>query len=124
MTKGRYHVAFSLLFALGTIAAGAAQDQVYKPGNGVTLPAVVHEVKPEYTSAAKSAGIRGSVFLKVVVASDGTVGDVQVTQSLDTEYGLDEQAVKAMKQWEFRPGTKDGKAVPVEVAVEMTFTLK
>jgi hypothetical protein len=29
-----------------------------------------------------------------------------------------------MKQWEFKPGTKDGKAVPVEVAVEMTFTLK
>jgi TonB family protein len=124
MTKGRYHVALSLLFALGTITGLASQEQVYKPGNGVTLPAVVHEVKPAYTAAAKDAGIRGSVFLKVVVATDGSVADVQVTQSLDTEYGLDEEAFKAMKQWEFKPGTKEGKAVPVEVAVEMTFTLK
>ena len=118
----RIFIAVALV--LGLSAGIAAQEPAYKPGNGVTLPAVVHEVKPTYTSAAKAAGIRGSVYLKVVVAADGSVGDVQVTQSLDTEYGLDEQAVKAMKQWEFTPGTKDGKAVPVEVAVEMTFTLK
>ena len=29
-----------------------------------------------------------------------------------------------MKQWEFKPGMKDGKAVAVRVHVEMTFTLK
>ena len=55
---------------------------------------------------------------------NGTVGDVTVTRSLDTVHGLDEQAVKAMEQWTFDPGRKDGKAVPVLVTVEMTFTLK
>ena len=38
--------------------------------------------------------------------------------------GLDQQAVKAAKQWRFRPGTKDGKAVAVSVTLEMRFTLK
>jgi hypothetical protein len=29
-----------------------------------------------------------------------------------------------MRQWEFKPGTKEGKAVAVKVVVEMTFSLK
>jgi TonB family protein len=49
---------------------------------------------------------------------------VKVTESLDTVYGLDAEAVKAVKQWLFTPGTKNGKPVPVKVDIEMTFTLK
>ena len=45
-----------------------------------------------------------------------------VTRSLDAE--LDEEAIKAAKQWDFKPGTKDGEAVAVQVNIEMTFTLK
>jgi periplasmic protein TonB len=111
--------------AVGMIAAtGAAQDAetVYVPGKDVTAPRVVKEVKPLYTAEARSAKVQGTIGLDVVVLKDGRVGDVRVTRSLDA--GLDEQAVKAVKQWEFEPGKKDGKPVPVRVDVEMTFTLK
>ena len=103
---------------------GAAQETIYTPGNGVTLPKLVKEVHPEYTQEAKDAHIEGTVGLSTVVLADGSVGDVKVTRSLDTTYGLDDQAVKAMKQWTFEPGTKDGKAVAVRVSVNLTFTLK
>ena len=73
---------------------------------------------------AMDAKIQGNVRLEAVVLEDGTVGTVRITKSLDTEHGLDVEAVNAMKQWTFKPGTKDGKAVPVQVEVEMTFTLK
>ena len=108
------------------MAAGAGQkdEQVQKPGNGVTAPRIVREVKPNYTRDAMDAKIQGAVWLEAVVLEDGTVGTVKVTKSLDTEHGLDEEAVKAMKQWTFKPGTKDGKAVPVQIEVEMTFRLK
>ena len=44
-------------------------------------------------------------------------------RSLDKRYGLDDESVKALKQWQFTPGQKDGVAVPVVVEVEMTFTI-
>ena len=97
---------------------------VVPPGNGVVAPRLVKDEKPNYTAAAMQEKIAGTVLLEVVVNADGKVGDVRVTQSLDREYGLDDQAVAAVKQWEFKPGTKDGVAIPVVVKVEMTFTLR
>ena len=97
---------------------------VVVPGNGVIAPRLVKDEKPKYTADAMRAQIAGTVWLDVVVLTDGKVGDVRVTQSLDREFGLDDQAIAAVKQWEFKPGTKDGVAVPVAVKVEMTFSLK
>lgn len=96
----------------------------YAPGSGVDAPKLVKDVKPNYTAAAMDAKISGIVLLEVVVLTDGKVGDVRVTQSLDREFGLDDQAIAAVKQWQFKPGTKDGVAVPVAVKVEMSFTLR
>jgi TonB family protein len=97
---------------------------VYEPGNGVSVPTLVKEVKPSYTARAVAAGIQGTVLMSAVVLADGTVGEVTVVRSLDTVYGLDTQAVNAVKQWLFNPGQKDGVAVAVRVTIEMSFTLK
>ena len=114
-----------VLFALAFVALVGVQDStIYVPGNGVSLPQVVKQVKAEYTEEAKQNRIEGKVGLDVVVLADGTIGDVKVAQSLDTVYGLDANAVKAMKQWQFKPGMKDGKPVAVRVHVEMAYTLK
>jgi periplasmic protein TonB len=95
---------------------------VYKPGAGVSAPVVVKEVRPQYTPDAKDAKTQGTVLVECVVQADGTIGDVKVLKSLDA--GLDQEAIKAVRQWRFEPGTKDGKPVPVMVTLEMTFTLR
>ncbi len=87
------------------------------------MPRVVHAVKPVYTKEAMKAKLQGVVIVEVVVMPDGTVGDVRVVKSLDREFGLDEAAIAAAKQWRFEPGTRQGKPVPVIVALEMTFNL-
>jgi TonB family protein len=46
-----------------------------------------------------------------------------VKQPLDAVHGLDDAAVEAARQWTFKPGTKDGKAVDVEVTLSFKFTL-
>ena len=85
---------------------------------------MVHEVKPEYTPQGMQAKIQGSVWMHVVIGATGDVTDVQITRSLDQEFGLDDKAIEAAHQWKFKPGTKDGKPVAVRVTVEMRFTLK
>jgi periplasmic protein TonB len=114
-----------LLLALVLAAFAGVQDStVYDLGNGVSLPEVVRTVYAQYTSEAMKKRIKGKVALEAVVLSDGKVGDVKVVKSVDKIYGLDDNAVKAMKQWEFKPGTKDGKAVAVRIQVDMAFTMK
>jgi TonB family protein len=119
-------ITFAATIVAVTFGVARAQQvtTVYRPGNGVTLPKVTREVRPQYTSDAMRAGISGTVVLELTVKTDGTPDDVEVTRSLDKEHGLDEQAVNAAKQWRFEPGTKDGKPVPVRVWIEMTFTMK
>ena len=114
------------LMVIATLTAVAAQEPapVYAPGNGVSLPVVVKQVPPQYTQEAKDARIQGTVLLECVVLADGTIGDVSVKRSLDSTLGLDQEAVKAMKQWQFSPGMKDGKPVAVRVQVESAFTLQ
>src|SRR6266849_3881821 len=101
------------LFAVACLVAASvissAAQEVYRPGNGVTTPIVIKEVKPDYTQEAKARRIEGSVLLDVVVGANGAVSDVKVAKSLDSVYGLDTQAVNAAKEWTFKPGMKDGK---------------
>jgi TonB family protein len=115
------------MFVAGVVAltlGGSArtQEAVYRPGKGVTDPVLTHEVKPLYTDAAKSRKIQGAVELSAVVLKDGTVGETHITRSLDAD--LDREAEKAAKQWRFKPGTKDGEPVNVQVTIELTFTLR
>ena len=73
---------------------------------------MLREVKPQYTSDAMRAKVQGTVLLECVVRPDGSVGDMQVVRSLDPTFGLDQEAIKAAKQWRFAPGTRLGEAGP------------
>ena len=59
--------------------------------------------------------------MSVVVGTDGKTSDLQLRKSLG--YGLDEQALNSITQWIFKPGTRDGMAVPVQASIEVNFRL-
>ncbi|MGE5359688.1 MAG: energy transducer TonB [Bacteroidales bacterium] len=101
------------------------RDRVYDEGApGVIPPAAVSETKPAYTAEAMRQKLQGRITLSAVVLPDGSVGDVAIVDSLDKQYGLDDEAVKALRQWRFRPGSKDGRSVAVRTRVELTFSLR
>ena len=109
---------------LGSTLVAVHAQQVYKAGDGVSLPTAITQVKAQYTQEAMAARIEGVVQLNATVRTDGTVTDVTVTRSLDKVLGLDAEAVKALKQWTFKPGQKDGKDVAVNLDFRMNFTLQ
>ena len=109
---------------LGPGWGGGYSGGAYRPGSGIEPPVVVKEVKPQYTPEAMRAKIQGSVWLECVVVPEGICVDIQVVRSLDPVFGLDQEAVKAAKQWRFIPGKRQNQPVPVLVTIDMNFTLR
>jgi periplasmic protein TonB len=109
---------------LGPGSGGGTGGGVYRPGTGIVSPRLIKEVKPNYTGEAMRAKIQGEVWMEAVVMADGSVGQVSITRSLDPNFGLDEEAIRTVKQWRFAPGTRQGQPVAVLVEVQMTFTLR
>ena len=103
-------------------AAEPAPGAVFRPSSDIVNPRLLREVRPQYTAEALNAKITGTVHLEMVVLPDGTVGDVRITQWLDP--GLNEESVKAARQWVFEPGTRFGEPVAVRVNRALDFNLR
>ena len=102
-------------------------DDGFGPGDGGTGPQLIHEVRPAYTVEAMRAKVQGQVELDVVVLADGSVDpkQIRIARSLDRVFGLDAQAIDAVRQWRFRPArNRHQQPVPARVRVELTFTLR
>jgi periplasmic protein TonB len=107
---------------IGPGSGGGAGGGPYRPGSGITPPAVQREVKPDYTDEARRRGVSGDVVLEIIVRRDGSVGDVKVLQGLGA--GLDQRAVDAVRQWRFSPARRFGTPVDVVVEVAVEFKLR
>jgi TonB family protein len=91
-------------------------------GGGVSAPTVVYRVEPEYSEEARKARYQGTVVLEAVVKRDGKVDVLRLVRSLG--FGLDQNAIQALKQWRFRPATENGMPVDVTVNIEVNFSLR
>ena len=101
----------------------AAQGAVHKVGvDGVKAPRLLNKVEPAYTDEASEAKLEGTVLLTIEVHPDGRAYNIEVKRGIGM--GLDEQAIAAVEQWTFEPGTKDGKPVIVGASVEINFKLE
>jgi TonB family protein len=84
-------------------------------------PHLVNPVDPEYSREARKNKITGIVGLWLVVGPDGRPHEVLLVRSLG--YGLDEEAIKAVKKWKFSPATRDGQPVAVQINANVDFHL-
>src|SRR5262249_39023977 len=83
---------------------------------------LVRDVKPTYTPEALRARVQGLVTMRAIVMADGSIARASIMRSLDA--GLDQEALRTVRLWRFRPGMRGGKPVPVMVEIEMMFTLR
>ncbi len=122
----RFLLALPLVFGLAAVAQ--PQDSQSQPdpaachiGKTTTAPRARYTPGAPFSDEARKKHIDGTVLLKIVVATDGSVHDITVTKGLG--YGLDEQAVKTVGTWRFDPATRisDGEPVACGMSVEVTF---
>ena len=113
-----------IVFALVAQTAALAQTpDVGRLAIGGVRPAeILQRVEPRYSDSAKSLQIEGVVWIQAMIKIDGSIDVLRVVEGLG--YGLDTNALIAIRQWKFRPGTKDGvpaeliQNIPVEFSLE------
>jgi TonB family protein len=98
-------------------------DGAYMVGiGGIGIPSCVACREPSYSDQARSAKISGIVVLHLIITAEGRAANIQVQRSLS--YGLDEKAVKAVRNWRFKPAVgPEGKPVPVWTDIEVNFRI-
>ena len=84
------------------------------------FPEAITRVPPDYPEIARASGTEGTVLIQALVGKDGKVKDTKVVKSVPV---LDDAAVKAVKQWVFKPALSNNKPVAVWVAVPVRFSL-
>jgi TonB family protein len=112
------------LLASGVAARRAAilkVPAVYKIGGNVTAPRILSKVEPQYSEEARKNKLQGTISMNLVVDPTGAPTQIAVLRPLGM--GLDEEAIAAVSQWKFSPGTKNGTAVPVFTQIEITLHL-
>jgi len=86
-------------------------------------PEMIYQERPEYPRLAKSAGLTGTVWVKVLVDKDGTVRQAMVGKSSGTQ-ALDEAAVAVAPKNKFKPGIQNGRPVACWATYRVDFNLE
>jgi TonB family protein len=124
---GRMMAAMPAFWKLYYEAAAAKRD--YRPSD----PAVLHQsmvdkkarlvttFEPESNEYAQSNGVAGMALYHAVIGADGKPGEIAVGRPIG--FGLDENAVEAIRKAAFEPAVKDGHPVPVVLDLVVEFRI-
>jgi len=100
---------------------GTDYDKIFS-GREVTSKArVLSKPEPTYTEAARKNQITGTVVLRAVFSSGGSVTNIHAVSGLPD--GLTERAIAAAKSIRFVPATKDGRPVSMWMELQYNFNL-
>jgi TonB family protein len=77
--------------------------------------------EPDSNEFAQANGIAGPALYHTVIGADGKVGEVAVARPIG--FGLDENAVAAIRKASFQPAIKDGKPVAVLLDLYVSFRI-
>ena len=87
---------------------------------GVMAGALIYRVDPLYPQIARAIHLSGTVRLRAIIATDGSVQSLEVLSGSPI---LARAAVAAVRQWRYRPTLLNGRPVEVETYVTVNFVL-
>ena len=92
------------------------------PGDEVVAdypPQLLRRAEPQFSEEARKKKVNGTITISLLITEQGMPADVRVVRGLG--YGLDENAVEAVKQYRFKPAMKDGRAIAQHISIEVSF---
>jgi TonB family protein len=92
-------------------------------GGNVEAAALVCRVEPVYPAAARAAGIEGTVTMRAVIAKNGTVMSLEVTNADKVDSSLMRAAIDSVSAWRYKPLLLNGEPVEVETEISVVFSL-
>jgi TonB family protein len=103
------------------VARAKATVKPARVGGSIKAPTKIKDVTPVYPAMARTARVAGRGIVEAVIGADGKVVDAKVLRSIPM---LDQAALDAVRQWEYRPTLLNGVPVPVVMTVTVNFTLQ
>jgi TonB family protein len=100
---------------------GTDYNRIFKSSEVTSRARVLDKPEPQYTEAARKNQVTGTVVLRAVFSSSGSVMNISTIRGLPD--GLTERAIAAAKQIRFVPAQKDGHAVSMWMQLEYNFNL-
>ena len=105
----------------GTESVPTAGTGIFRPGQLDRVPRATAQMSPEYPSAMSQQGIAGTVTVEFDVNAEGRVVRASVVRTSRREFS--EPALRAVRNWHFEPGKRNGRAVPFRMTVPIEFGL-
>jgi protein TonB len=112
-----------LLGSLTTVVALSACNSPQSPATATAAPTEVAAVQtppPDYPAELACTGVGGKSVLNVVVGPQGTPTAVSLITSSGNSQ-LDESAAKRVREWKFKPATRNGQAISTTIQVPVSF---
>lgn len=101
-------------------ALSADERPQYPGGDAAILRFIAQNLK--YPVTAMEQGVQGRVVVDFVVEKDGSMSNVRVVRSVDSD--LDKEAIRVVKGLsKFTPGTKNGQPVRARYTLPITFRM-
>ncbi len=98
-----------------------SDPSVLRQGEVDTKARLTTPFEPESNEYAQQAGVAGMALYHAVIGADGKPAEIAVARPIG--FGLDENAVAAIRGAKFEPAMKDGKAVPVLLDLVVQFRI-
>lgn len=106
----------------GRVGQTSPYGPIYKTGNGVSAPVMIHSIEAKFPASANAKDSKGVIVLVgIIVDQEGVPRDVHVIRMSSASPDFGKEAVKAVEQYRFKPAQKAGSPVAVAVTVEINF---
>jgi protein TonB len=95
-----------------TLLAVSGNQNEFRPEEVQAQPVKLRHVQPEYPRWALQQGLEGTVSLIFLIDETGKTTNIQVTRNSEFPE-FDFASIRAVKQWRYKPATREGRPIAV-----------